>query len=78
MAKHEDLTDAHVPYRWSYADTATREAASGFDAGDVGKLALQEDNNTLWMLTATTPTWQQIGGSSGSGETNILQVQVFS
>ncbi|MBI9042933.1 MAG: hypothetical protein JEZ06_00520 [Anaerolineaceae bacterium] len=63
MAQHENLTDIHVPYRWSYADATARTGASGFGAGDVGKLALQQDNNSLWILTATTPTWVDVGGS---------------
>lgn len=37
-----------------------RVGASGFVAGDVGKYARQKDNNSLWQLTATTPTWTQI------------------
>lgn len=63
---HADLTgtNIHVPYAWSYADAAARAAASGFAAGDVGKLALQEDDNSLWILTATTPTWVAVAGSS--------------
>src|SRR5262245_44426077 len=51
-------TGVHVPYNWTYADSTARLAATGFVAGDVGKLALQSSDNSLWMLTATTPTWQ--------------------
>jgi hypothetical protein len=54
-------------YAWSYADAATRTGATGFVANDVGKLARQLDNNTLWMLTATTPTWLAVGGSAAWG-----------
>lgn len=66
---HSNLTgtDIHVPYAWSYADQTTREAAGGFVSGDVGKLALQEDDNSLWMLTATTPTWVQVSVQGGAG-----------
>ena len=65
---HADLTgeDIHVPYAWSYADTAAREGATGFAAGDVGKLALQEDDNSLWMLTAITPTWESVADAGGA------------
>lgn len=51
----------HKPYEWEYANAAARTGASGFVSGDIGKLARQSDDNTLWMLTATTPTWQQVG-----------------
>ena len=58
--------DVHVPYNWSYANAAARTGATGFVAGDVGTLARQTDDNSLWMLTATTPTWVQVGGSGAS------------
>jgi hypothetical protein len=61
----------HVPYQWSYADTAAREAATGFVPGDVGKLARQVDDNSLWMLTDDDPeTWVQVGGGSGGAPTD--------
>lgn len=66
--KHQDITIAyiHVPYNWSYADAAARTGAGGFVSSDVGKLALQQSDDTLWMLTATTPTWVQVGGAGGA------------
>ena len=44
---------------WSYPNALARTGAAGFVAGDVGKYALQKDNQTIWRLTATTPTWVQ-------------------
>lgn len=66
---HKDLDDGdiHLAYTWEYADAATREAATGFVPADVGKLARQLDTQTLWMLTATTPTWKQAGGGAPPG-----------
>lgn len=55
----------HIPYNWSYADASARTGASGFTSDDLGKFARQLDNNSLWMLTATTPTWVQVGGALG-------------
>lgn len=67
MPAHKDSTEVHVPYAWSYPDETEREAAAGLVAGDVGKLARQLDDNTLWMLTDDSPvTWVQVGSSSGS------------
>jgi|GEM_PF-4401896 len=62
--KHSESTVGaiHIPYNWSYANAAARTGASGFVAGDVGKFARQLDDNSIWMLTATTPTWIQVGG----------------
>lgn len=47
-------------YSWTYADAATRAAATGFIANDIGRVAWQLDNDTFWMLKDETPTWVQI------------------
>jgi hypothetical protein len=66
MTRHSELTAIHIPYNWSYADATTREAATGFVAGDVGKLARQLDDNSLWMLIDDSPvTWIAVGAGSG-------------
>jgi hypothetical protein len=63
-ALHSLQTDTiHIPYAWSYADATARAAATGFSSADLGKLARQSDNNTLWMLTVVTPVWVQVGGA---------------
>lgn len=75
MAQHNEETglNIHVPYAFEYADETEREAATGFISADVGKFARQLDDNTIWMLTATTPTWVAVGGGGvgGSGRTLI-------
>lgn len=65
MALHKALTigDIHIPYQWTYADAAARTGATGFVSSDIGRFARQLDDNSIWMLTATTPTWIQIGSS---------------
>lgn len=45
---------------WSYGNAAERTTATEFTSGDVGKYALQKDNNSVWILTAVTPTWTQV------------------
>lgn len=68
--KHEDIAGPynHVLHNWTYADAAARVAASGFVAGDVHKVALQSDNNSLWMLTDDSPiTWERKDGSGTVG-----------
>jgi len=66
---HKNITSVqgvHVAHSWEYADATARLAATGFTSADIHKLALQSDNNTLWMLTATTPTWVAVGqGTAG-------------
>ena len=76
---HSELatTDIHVPYRFSYANAAAREAEAGAVPGDVGCLALQEDDNSLWILTDDDPlTWVAVGGAGGG--IDIIMSQVFS
>lgn len=50
----------HILQAYEYADAAARTGASGFVAGDVGKVAKQIDDDTYFILTATTPTWKEI------------------
>src|SRR5689334_21946770 len=73
---HASLTAVHVPTAATYADAAARAAATGFprgedsaivafDSSDVGKLARQSDDNSIWMLTDDSPvTWVQVAGAS--------------
>lgn len=66
--KHNLQTESegiHQIHNWTYANAAARTAATGFIADDLYKIALEETPSpTLWMLTAVTPTWIQISGSS--------------
>lgn len=52
---------AHVSVQptWAYANALERAVAE-VTAGDVGKFARQLDGNSLWRLTATTPTWTEV------------------
>jgi len=65
LHKNLELAEIHQPYSWEYANAAARTGASGFEAGDVGKFARQLAGNSIWMLTATTPTWTQVNGTGG-------------
>lgn len=53
----------HSPVAYSYANESARTGATGFVSTDLYKFAIQTDNNSLWMLTATTPTWVDISQS---------------
>ena len=68
-ALHSALTgtNIHVPYRFTYADATAREAEAGAVPGDVGCLALQQDDNSLWILTDDDPlTWVSVADAGGS------------
>ena len=51
----------HVPHTWEFADAAAREASGDYISTDLYKFALQLDDKSLWLLTAVTPTWKEIG-----------------
>lgn len=73
-ALHTDLDvgEIHVPYNWTYATAVQREAATGFAATDVGKLAWQQSDNTLWMLVdESPPTWVQVSSGEGSASSSL-------
>ena len=59
---HSLQTTVHRSHRWEYADEAARLAAGGFIATDEGKLALQLDNYSFWVLSDyAAPAWEQLG-----------------
>lgn len=65
---HKDLeiAELHRVCAYEYANASARTGATGFVSTDIGKFARQLDDNSVWMLTAVTPTWKQIdGGSAG-------------
>jgi hypothetical protein len=63
---HKDLIpeQIHSPLSFSYTDSTEREAATGMRPEDVGKFALQEDDNSVWMLTDDDPvTWAGVSSA---------------
>jgi hypothetical protein len=66
-ARHgkQTLTNGiHGIVAYTYADSTARLAASGFDSGDLYKVAFQESDSTYWVLEATTPTWAPLGSGA--------------
>jgi hypothetical protein len=51
----------HVPYNWTYADATEREADTSVVTAHLGRFARQLNDNSIWMLTAVTPTWVPVG-----------------
>ena len=66
MAKHrhEAAGSRHPGVSWDYDDAAERTGASGFDTYDLGGFAWQKDNDSIWVLTAITPTWVSVSGGT--------------
>jgi hypothetical protein len=69
--KHKNQTEEqgiHQIHNWTYPNQVAREGATGFTADDLYKIARQSDNNSLWILTATTPSWTIVGGGDSAGD----------
>lgn len=60
------LNARHPIHNWEYADASARTGASGFVAADIGKVALQLDDGSFWVLRTTTPSWDQVSGAGGA------------
>ncbi len=56
----------HIPYAFTYIDAASRLADIGRSVNDHGKFARQLDDDSIWMLIDTTPTWAQVNAPGGS------------
>lgn len=61
----------HAAISYEYADAAARTGATGFDANDLLKFAHQQDNDSVWMLTSTTPTWIEVTKVVTGAQTTI-------
>lgn len=59
--QHRDITSGniHTPFNWEFTNAANRNAAS-VTQSDIGKFAHQVDNNTIWMLISTAPSWKRV------------------
>lgn len=69
MTLHSEIVpdSIHVIHNWTYADATARTAATGFSVGDVGKIAWQQDDDSLWILTDDSPiTWVAVSFGSSS------------
>lgn len=50
-----------IPWIYDYADETARLAATGFLESDVGAVAIQRDENSLWLLTGHSPAvWSEL------------------
>ena len=59
---------------WEYADSTARGAAGGFSSTDLGKIAVQLDNTSYWILSAITPTWILVTGYISGGDAPANQL----
>ena len=62
MAHHKDVLakDTHAPYSFIYQTSFERVNSIGFTNEDVGKLARQLSDDSIWILVDTTPSWSKL------------------
>lgn len=61
MPEHDAIVlgERHGLPNYEYVNSTARLAATGFIPADIGKLARQTDNDSLWLLTDDSPaTWR--------------------
>ena len=57
--------DVHSVLAFTYDDAAERLAATSLTSDDVGKIALQVDDSTYWILASVSPiAWSQLAGTT--------------
>ena len=78
LHKNIALGDRHAAHNWEYANAAARTSATGFVSGDIGKIAWQLDNDSFWVLKATTPTWAEVSSSTAHTHANLTAIDAVS
>lgn len=65
----------HTPFSWEYENSTERTSDTGFENEDIGKIAWQKDDNSVWILVAIDPVWSEItGGGSSGGASNLSEL----
>lgn len=68
MSFHSAQTSNHILQNYTYADEATRLAATGFVAADIGKVAFQSDDLSFWILRTIAPVWADLTATVAGGD----------
>lgn len=68
MSLHSAQTKIHVPVNWNYANATARLADTTPVTADIGKLAFQISDDTLWRLKSlgSPNVWTAVGGGGGT------------
>jgi hypothetical protein len=62
LTHHKDLIakDIHAPYSFLYQTSFERTNSIGFTNDDIGKLARQLSDDSIWILVDTSPSWLKV------------------
>jgi hypothetical protein len=63
--KHSEQTELHRIDNWQHANAAAR-TGEAVTSGDLGKVSWQQDDDTLYLLGDTGPTWINLSGDTGT------------
>ncbi len=74
-----DEADIHQVHNATYATRSARESAT-YAAVDVGKIVKQTDEDSFWLVTATTPTFKRVdcGASIITSTTDATETTAWS
>ena len=73
-SKQRPSDGIHTPIAYEYANSAARDAATGFVAADLNKFSIQQDDNSIWVLVSIAPIEWALVSSSGSGISEELAI----
>lgn len=76
--EHADapVGEIHLWHNWAVAD-ATARAALTVAAGDVGKVAWQQDDDSFWVLKDDSPmTWVQLNGAGSLADDSVTNAKL--
>lgn len=74
MAGHSTVSIGarHPIHNWEFSNSTERESVTSFSSNDIGKIALELDTKTYWILSDLAPIeWKNITDSS-SGSTPVI------
>lgn len=59
--QHKDIKEGgiHTLANWKFSTASERNSAAVLEE-DIGKIAHQTNNNTLWWLVSSNPTWKKV------------------
>lgn len=60
LHKNTPPEETHSPYSFSFSDSAERLSFGSVQTEDIGKLALQRDDQSIWMLVSALPEWRRV------------------
>lgn len=75
-SKQTIVEGIHTPISYEYVNASARTSATGFTPEDVNKFAKQLDDNSIWILLTTAPTWGLVSSGNVSADLDASYVVI--